>query len=207
MVDSYRQLAIVLVGPALGWGEDHSRADELIEVTATDSQSFLAVIHDTLHLDRTQRPKTASATVRRTHWLLGATFTLLTLLAARSRRQESGLTTVLFLGALTLIMILCSPVCHTHYFVLSVPLVMSLIALEWQRRGTTDLSTGLTILLTLQIIGNTLPLLPPFEILKDTGLALYTALSLWSVACGVLWKQGQASRAGTAGGHDLATAA
>lgn len=207
MVDSYRQLAIVLVGPALGLGEDQSRADELIEVTATDSQSFLAAIHNTLHLDRNQRPKTASATVRRAHWLLGAAFTLLTLLAARSRRQEAGLAPVLFLGALTLIMILCSPVCHTHYFVLSLPLVMGLLARDWQRRGTTDLSPGLTSLLALQIVGNTLPLLPPFEILKDIGLALYTALTLWSVACVVLWKQGQASRTGTAGGHDLATAA
>src|SRR5262249_25022464 len=66
-VDSYSKLAIVLVGPALGWGDHQSRADELIEVTATDSQSFLAAIHNTLHLDRSHRPKTASPAVRRTH--------------------------------------------------------------------------------------------------------------------------------------------
>src|SRR5262249_13819404 len=37
----YRELAEVLVGPALNLGGDRSRAKELIEVTATDSQSFL----------------------------------------------------------------------------------------------------------------------------------------------------------------------
>jgi hypothetical protein len=206
-VDSYGKLAVVLVGPALGWGDDRSRADELIEVTATDSQSFLAAIHNTLHLDRDQRPKTASAAVRRAHWLIGMTFTVLTLLAARRRRQESGPATVLFIGALTLIMILCSPVCHTHYFTLSLPLVMVLLALEWQRRGTTDIGAGLKILLAVQIVGNTLPLLPPFEILKDTGLAMYTALALWVAACAALWKQGQAPPVGAEGGPDLAAAA
>jgi hypothetical protein len=205
-VESYRQLAVVLVGPALGWGDDQSRADELIEVTATDSQSFLAVLHNSLHLDRDQRPKTASAAVRRAHWLIGGTFTLLTLLAA-GRRHESGPATVLFLGALTLLMILCSPVCHTHYFTLSLPLVMALLALAGQGRGRRTSGVGLKSLLVLQLVGNTLPLLPPLELLKDTGLAMYTALALWAVACVVLWRQGQVPPAGAEQSHHRAAAA
>jgi hypothetical protein len=206
-VDSYSKLAVVLVGPALGWGDDKSRADELIEVTATDSQSFLAAIHNTLHPDRDHRPKTASPAVRRAHLLIGAAFTMLTLLAARPRRRESGPDAVLFIGALTLVMILCSPVCHTHYFTLSLPLVTGLLALEWQRRGMAVIGVGLKILLAVQIIGNTLPLLPPLEVLKDTGLAMYTALALWAVACTVLWNQGQAPPGSAVGNHDLVAAA
>lgn len=205
-VDSYRELAVVLVGPALGWGDDQSRADELIEVTATDSQSFLATLHNTLYLDRETRPKTASAGVRRAHCLLGGTFTLLTLFAARWRRQESALDTSLFIGALTLIMILCSPVCHTHYFTLSLPLVMGLLALEWRRRGALTMGPGLKLLLAAQVVGSILPLLPPLEVLKDTGLAMYTALTLWATACVVLWRQGR-EPAGAERGHGLATAA
>jgi hypothetical protein len=206
-VDSYRELAVVLVGPALGWGDDRSRADELIEVTATDSQSFLAAIHNTLHLDRESRPKTASSEVRRAHWLLGGTFTLLTLCAARWRRQESAWETTLFIGALTLVMILCSPVCHTHYFTLSLPLVMGLLALAWQRHGSMIIGAGLKVLLAVQVVGNVLPLLPPLEVLKDIGLAMYTALALWAAACVALWKQGQPPAAGAEGRCDLAAAA
>jgi hypothetical protein len=205
-VDSYRELAVVLVGPALGWGDDQSRADELIEVTATDSQSFLAAIHNTLYLDRETRPKTASAGVRRAHWLLGGTFTLLTLFAARRRRQESAQDTTLFIGSLTLIMVLCSPVCHTHYFTLSLPLVMGLLDRAWQQPGTLTIGPGLKALLAVQVVGNVLPLLPPLEVLKDTGLAMYTALALWAAACVVLWNQGR-EPVGAERGHDLAAAA
>jgi hypothetical protein len=104
-------------------------------------------------------------------------------------------------------MILCSPVCHTHYFTLSLPLVMGLLALEWRRRGTTALGARLKTLLAVQIVGNTLPLLPPLEVLKDTGLAMYTALALWAIACVVLWKEGQAPPAGAEGGRGFASAA
>jgi hypothetical protein len=206
-VDSYRQLAVVLIGPALGWGDDKSRADELIEVTATDSQSFVAALHNTLHLDRNHRPRSAAPAVRRAHWMIGATFTLLTLVAARWRRREPAPTAPLFLGALTLVMILSSPVCHTHYFTLSLPLVMGLLARQWQQSGTTAIGPGLKTLLTIQIIGNTLPLLPPFEVLKDIGLAMYTALTLWMVACVLLWRQGRTVPAVTEPGRDIAAAA
>ena len=52
-----------LILPALARGEDKSRADELINVTATDSQSFLAVIHNTIYFDPWKRPATADAPV------------------------------------------------------------------------------------------------------------------------------------------------
>jgi hypothetical protein len=39
------------------------------------------------------------------------------------------------------------------------------------------------MLLTLNLAGNVLPLLPPLEILKDRGMALYAGLLLWLGAC------------------------
>ena len=41
----------------------------------------------------------------------------------------------IFVGTLLLIMLLLSPVCHTHYFALAVPLLMGLLALSWDRQG------------------------------------------------------------------------
>jgi hypothetical protein len=187
---SYRELAIVLVGPALGVGDDTTRAEELINVTATDSQSFRSMIHNTIYLDRETRPPQASPVVQKVHWLIGAAFTLATLAVAGYRRTLTGPALVLFAGSLTLVMILMSPVCHTHYFALSLPLVMGLIAWNWERTGKAGLSVGVVGLIAVQIIGNTLPLLPVTEVLKDVGLATYTALLLWLLACVAIRRSG-----------------
>src|SRR5205807_2368462 len=100
----------------LGAGDDPSRARELIDVTATDSQSFQAIFHNTLYPDRDSRPPTAGPWVRLAHWLAGSLLTVLTLAAARGRTDARG--AVLLLGCLTIIMMLLSPVCHLHYFCL-----------------------------------------------------------------------------------------
>src|SRR5262249_45426018 len=129
-VTHYRTLGQVLLGPALGGGSDQSRAKELIEVTATDTQSFLAVLHNTLHLDRNTRPHVAESWVRWTHWLISAALTGWTLWAAGWRRRDAGPDATLFLGALLLLMALSSPVCHLHYFCFALPLVMGFLALD-----------------------------------------------------------------------------
>jgi hypothetical protein len=196
----------VLVEPALGVGDDKTRAEELINVTATDSQSFRSMIHNTLYLDRTHRPPQASPLVQKIHWLLGALFTLATLAIAGFRRKLTGPALVLFVGSLTLIMILMSPVCHTHYFALSLPLVMGLIGWIWERSGKAELSPGIIGIIALQVIGNTLPLLPATEILKDVGLATYAALMLWLLACVALRRFGAHSVARVAAANLSAAA-
>jgi len=205
----YQRLAVVLIGPALHLSDDDSRAKELIEATATDSQSFLVVLHNTLHLDhdRWHRPPTAAAAVRYAHFALAGLFTLLTLAAASRRRREDGPGVALFLGALTLIMLVSSPVCHTHYFMLSLPLVMALLARMWDRAGDARLTGGVWLLLLTQLIGNALPLIPAFWVVKDAGLALYTALGLWAVACLSLWRGGASAPTAAADSDGLAKAA
>jgi alpha-1,2-mannosyltransferase len=205
-VELYRQQFDVLVRPGLGLGGDSARDKELIETTATDSQSFLTVLHNSIYPDRTRRPNVASAGVRRAHWLLGAAFTALTLAAAR--RPLAGPKVPLFLGALSLVMILTSPVSHTHYFAMLLPVAMGLLAWDWEEGdGTTRLRPWLIALFALQVVGQVLPLLPFrwAEVLKDGGLAACTGLTLWLAACWVLGKQVRPATAGESGG--LATAA
>jgi hypothetical protein len=193
-VTEYRELAKVLVGPALGMGEDKTRAEELINVTATDNQSFVAVLHNTLHLDHDTRPKEAPPWEKRTAWLLGGVFTLLTLAASYRRRTDNGLPAAFFIGALVLVMILTSPVCHTHYFVMSVPLVMALVARSWERdpsnlRHFSGLNVWLLILLAAELVGYTLPLiLPHLEVTRDVGVSMYSALLLWLLACVAMFR-------------------
>jgi hypothetical protein len=183
----YRELAEVLVGPALNVGDDGSRAKELIEATATDNQSFLVTIHNTRHLDRRTRPDVASSGERKAHLALAAFFTGLTLVAGWRHRRDQRLSLPLFVGGLTVIMILSSPVCHSHYFLLALPLVMGLLAAAWEQDRVTKLSWTLTAFMTCLVLGPGLQLVPAFEILKDLGIGMYAVMALWLSGCLLLW--------------------
>jgi alpha-1,2-mannosyltransferase len=173
----YQEWGDVLLWPALGSGTDRSRAKELIEVTATDSQSFQAIIHNTTYPNPATRPPTASAAVRCAHWLIGSFLTVVTLLAAR--RRDDGPAAVITLGALTVIMILLSPVCHLHYFCLCVPLMMGILAAVWEENRSRLARMGVYAVMIVFCLANTLPHFQKFQLLRDCGLATYAALLLW----------------------------
>jgi alpha-1,2-mannosyltransferase len=179
----------LLARPGLTHEGDQTRARELTDVTATDSQSFAATIHNTLHLDRSTRPRQTSTTVRTIHWGLGGALTLLTLLAAGRKQPHDGPATVLFLGCLTILMLLLSPVCHLHYFCLSILPVTGLLAATWQNRETPDMPRWLVALLWANLILNALPQFPRLEMTRDLGLATYAALLLWGAGCVALWRR------------------
>jgi len=172
----------VLIAPGLGTGKDLSRADELTLVTSTDSQSLLATMHNTLHFDRASRPRQASAGVRLASMLLGGGLTLLLLMTARGRGPSSPPAEVMFFGGLVLLMALLCPVCHLHYFSLSLLSLTGLLALAWEGKPGLRLGHGLKILLAANIVLNVLPNLPQLNLLRDGGLAMYMALAVWAVA-------------------------
>jgi hypothetical protein len=185
----YQEYDEKLLRPALGQGTDQSRAKELIEMTANDSQSILAAIHNTIYPDRLHRPPHPSATVRWVHRLLCGLMTVAVLAAAGWRRPSSATATVLFAGVLGLTMVLVSPVCHLHYFCLSVLPVVGLVAAAWDRHGRARLGLGLVLLLVANVAGNSLPHFPGLELLREVGLAMYPALLVWAVGCVELWRQ------------------
>jgi hypothetical protein len=196
----YREWIAVLVRPALAEGEDHSRDKELIGATSTDSQSIEAILHNTLNLDRDSRPMEYAPQTKLVHWLIGGALTGLTLLAV-GRRHPSPRDVLLGVGALILIMLLLSPVCHLHYFCLALPLVTGLLLTLWEREGETSVAAAtpvswapriLTGLFVLNVLANTLPHVPGLELLRDIGLATYQALLLWLAAIVVLAVSGRA---------------
>lgn len=188
----YGEWTDVLVRPALGAGEDRSRAKELLDVTATDSQSFVAALHNTLHPDRATRPARASASLTLAHWLLGGLLTGLTLLAGRGR-QDEGRPAVLTLGALVVVNHLVSPVCHLHYLCAAVPLAMGLVAAAWERSGTTRMGAGTWLLLAANVAAGALPHVPGLEALRDGGLAMYGTLLLWAAGTVSVGRRGPPS--------------
>jgi hypothetical protein len=204
-VTHYQKWAQVLVGPALGAGEDQSRAAELIRVVATDTQAFQAVLHNTMNPNRYARPLQVEPWVRAAHWLIGAALTGVTLLAARQRRLD-GARAVLLLGALTTLMLLLCPVCHLHNLTLAALLVGGLIMDNWERtqarsasEGTLHTSArlgwGLAAVFTVYVGLGVVPQLPGCELMRDFGLAMYASLLLWLTAVVRLWRSPRAEAA------------
>ncbi|HEV3119484.1 MAG TPA: glycosyltransferase family 87 protein [Gemmataceae bacterium] len=191
----YQEYANVTLLPGMGLGSDKTRAEELIQVTATDSQSLLAMFHNTIYVDRGQRPREASTPVRLAALAVGGSLTLVALLAASRRRRETATTTVLFPSTLVLLMLLLSPVCHLHYFAFSVPLVMALLDRAWQCHALPWPGFGLALLLVANLVANTLPNVPGFNLVRDVGLATYGNLVLWIAALVVLFQRPRADPA------------
>jgi hypothetical protein len=183
----FQEWTHVLLWPALGTGTDQSRAKELIDVTATDSQSFQAMIHNTLYPEPATRPPQPSAAVRLAHWLSGGFLTLVTLLVAR--RRQDGPAVVITFGALIVIMLLLSPVCHLHYFCLNLPLVMGLLAAIGERNTSRLGRIAVYFVVALHGVANALPHIPGFQPLRDSGSAAWGALLLWLAGMVILWKQ------------------
>jgi alpha-1,2-mannosyltransferase len=183
----YQEFANVTLAPGLGLGSDHTRAEELTQVTATDSQSLLAMLHNTIYVDRATRPRQASMAVRLAALAIGGCLTLLTLLAASRKIKETATTIVLFPAALIVLMLLLSPVCHLHYFAFLVPLVMALLDRAWAQHSFPWTGAILALTLAANLLANTLPNIPGFELVRDVGLATYGNLLVWTVGIAVFF--------------------
>jgi hypothetical protein len=187
-VEYYREYADKLLLPGLGQGDDQSRAKELIEMTSSDSQSLLAMFHNTMNLDRDTRPAHPSEMARWGQRAVGGLLMLITLAAAGWRTSATGPAPALFLGALVVVMLVLSPICHLHYFCLCIPLLMALLALSWERQSAVRIGKWFGALLAVNVVADTLPNLPEMEVARDLGIATYAALVFWGLGCVALWK-------------------
>lgn len=132
--------------PGLGLGDDASRREELIGLTHPDNQSLKAVLHN---YDQAGVPLGARA-ADPAAWVRGgalagvALLTVVTLRALARRRGDSGRggdpAAPLGLGALAVLMLAASPVCHMHYFAFALPLVVALVALHARAHPAGSLS-------------------------------------------------------------------
>ena len=182
----HAQLAEQLLSPAVAidGGGDNARQTELIGITSTDHQSFEAILHNYRywHLPLDGRPKTADRDTRLTHLALGGSLTLVALLGYGWKRRDDVEGALLLFGCLVLLMVLCSPASHLHYFCLAMPLVAGLIASSW-RRGSGILPDRRTLLL-LAFAGSlfALPSIPFWEGRREAGLPMWSCLLLGSMA-------------------------
>ncbi len=177
-------LAPGLVGTATA---DDTRAKELTDATATDSQSFQAVVHNLRYPDRDQRPTTADGVARGVHWLIGGVMAVVTVAAGFWRCGRRPADRLVFLGCLCVVMLHLTPVSHPHYYTYAWPLVAGL----WLQ-GLTDrpgaIAAGRRTTLVLAAWGAFIVvLLLPYEwptALRTFGGGVAATVGLWAYGVG-----------------------
>ncbi len=181
-VQMNRRMIDAVLLPGLANEGDTSRAEELTNHTATDSQSFQAVIHNWRHPNRDDRPTTADPEAKLAHWGLVLAMLLATA-GAGFRAARTPPTQLVVFGCAAVIMMLATPVSHLHYYLLAFPLVAGLIFRDLAGRPRAAIPR-LAVLLPLVgwAVATTLPLIPDPLCLafRDYGLGTAATVGLWA---------------------------
>jgi alpha-1,2-mannosyltransferase len=197
-----RKVVDLVLAPGTANNGDQTRAEELTNITATDSQSFEAVIHAQLYPDRNTAPPAASPQTKLAHWTIGGVMLLVTIAAGwRLGRPNVDSSTLaianqlIFLGCLCVVMILLTPISHIHYYVMLLPLVSGL----WLRSlairpGSHVADVRTSVLLAAWGLATAVPLLPGpfFEQLRVGGLGTVATVGLWLFALGTISRSSRA---------------
>ena len=187
------QMVKAIILPGLGQGGDSTRDKELIEMTATDNQSIQAVIHNYRHWDREGRPTRAGRHTQLAHVIITLLMTGILLAAYGWRRDNNPARMLILLGGLVNIMAIASPVSHTHYFCLALPLMAGLSAHSMTARPERMVPfVGKLTVLILAGICFALPMIPVWEGRREIGLSLYGCVLLWVAALGSLQQRNNA---------------
>ena len=175
----YQKYIQVTLGPAFHLGDDASRQTELLGAGGTtDNQTLKVAIHHLLPRGEDEKPLArVSPWLEWTCRLIGAGMTLLTLLGCRRLEGAAGM--MPWAVFLMLMLVLC-PVCHLHYFVFLIPVVMVIMVRRWECQGGLWLGWRWHGLFAAFMIAVLLPNLPQMEILRNLGLPTWIVLMIWA---------------------------
>jgi hypothetical protein len=123
----YRSWTAAVLLPGLDAGTDRARDDELFGINATDNQSLLRVLHNMRQRTLPGSPGSPaepSAATRTAVLLVGALLMAAILAAAGWRGEDTPRERALLVGMLLALGVIVSPVAHSYYAILAMPLVM-----------------------------------------------------------------------------------
>jgi len=166
---AYSDFYNVLIGPSLGISADNTRGVELTNLNSTDNHSVLAFLHGIEHPDFSKKPAKPSLVIKIVHILMSILFLGWLLWSKGIPKKGSAMEDAHFLALASLLMVLICPVSHSQYFVLALPLVMSMLVFSWFNCKSV-ISPWLVFLFLFYIVANVLPLLPVFENIKRMGI-------------------------------------
>lgn len=164
--------------------EDKLLAKELHNMTAKDSQSFVATLHYWRYPDTATRPAAPDPDTRAAHWLLSALSIGVTVLAGvRLRRgRPTPSDWLVFLGCLIAVMLLVVPVSHFHYYAILTPLAAGLVCRSLANDPRRAIPHPATLaVLTVWALATSVPLLdfPICERMRTGGVAPLATVLLW----------------------------
>ena len=166
---AYSDFYNVLIGPSLGISGDNTRGVELTNLNSTDNHSVLAFLHGIEHPDFSKKPAKPSLVIKIVHILMSILFLGWLLWSKGLPKKGSAMEDSHFLALASLLMVLICPVSHSQYFVLALPLVMSILVFSWFSSKRV-ISLWLGFFFLFYIVANLLPLLPVFENIKRMGV-------------------------------------
>lgn len=165
---------------------DQTRAKELTNTVATDSSSFVSVIHAWRHPEpHWLRPPDADASTRLAHWIMSAIMVSVTAAFIWRYRTQGPAEQLLLLGSLMLVMLLASPVSHNHHFAMALPAICGLWLQGLQQRPGHFLPKRILFIpLLTWSFGTGILLFPGYVFLRlrEFGLGTAVTVLLWGVA-------------------------
>jgi hypothetical protein len=130
------------------------------------------------------RPDELASGAKAAYLVLGLAMTFLTLWP----RSDSTTRIAHVFGGLIVLMTIFSPVCHSHYLLFCLPIVMSLLAQLWQYQETVKVPWPIACCFVAFVAVTGLANLPGLEVLKDRCAALFFTLPLWGIPTAYLWR-------------------
>ena len=184
----YKDYSRVFIEPVLGLGSDPLREKELVNATATQSQSFQVILHKTIYLGRADIPPQPAGWVKLVHLLIGATMTFALFRGEAGLGRASGQLLFGKLALLVMVMVMVCPVCHLHYFIVAMPLFM-IVRARMETKSDWRGYRFWVVLTWAFILALSIPMIPSVLILRDVGVPLAGAFACWVAGLVALWKE------------------
>jgi hypothetical protein len=188
-------LLFLLLIPASYWGfertiQENQKFLETVVLPALGapapekpSQSFMAILHYHQYPSTHNRPHEPSKLTKRIHWALSGSMILsMFLVGMRLPRPMPAPVALLFLGALTLAMLLIVPMSHMHYYAIAHPAIAGIWLASLARRpGAVCGDPGTLAGLLAWCVLTTVPLMPGefCTMLRFQGMATWSTFAVW----------------------------
>lgn len=184
-IDANLRVFNSVLRPATTGGGDTTRAKELTGITATDNQSFAAIIHAIRYPNKETRPPQADRLTKLMHLGLAGALALACLLVGWRGVGPHPADQLIYFGCVAMLMMLMSPVSHMHYYAFALPLVSGLWARSLATRPQAVFADRRTVTLLVIWGVTTGAVLLPVELLREArSFGVCTAITL------VMWTYG-----------------
>jgi len=185
-VAHYETYAKAFLGPYLKITDD-DRSKE--EIATTDSIGVKSALHNWMYPGLTRYEHDMHPGAKLAYLLLGFGMTFITLWPGTIRQAPAanGFTEPTQFASLILLMAIFSPVCHMHYLLFCLPIVMTLLARTWHNQNHIQIPWPLMISFAVFNVSLALAHLPGLEVLKELCAALFGTLPLWGIPVVQLW--------------------